>query len=337
MSKKNNNILTVKNLKTSFMTQNGEVQAIRGINFELEKGDILGIVGESGSGKSVTSMSILQLLSDTAKIKEGEILFNGENIIAFNKSQIRDIRGNKIAMVFQDPMSSLNPLMKVGEQIGEMIYVHNKNMKREEIHNEVIRLMDLVRIPEPEKRVKSYPHQFSGGMRQRVMIAMALACKPDVLIADEPTTALDVTIQDQVLKLLRSLQAEIGMSIIFITHDLGVVAELCNKAIVMYGGLVMESAQIDDLFENPSHPYTLGLLASMPSISQDKNTRLIPIKGTPPNMLKPPVGCPFAMRCTYARNICDIKPPNYIKISENHNSFCWLHDLEAPSENNPFK
>ncbi len=341
----NNNqekILTVKNLKTSFMTQNGEVQAIRGINFELGKGDILGIVGESGSGKSVTSMSILQLLSDTAKIKEGEITFKGENIVAFNKKQIRDIRGNKIAMVFQDPMSSLNPLMKVGEQIGEMIYVHNRDMKKQEIHEEVIRLMNLVRIPEPEKRVKSYPHQFSGGMRQRVMIAMALACKPDVLIADEPTTALDVTIQDQILKLLKSLQAELGMSIIFITHDLGVVAELCNKVIVMYGGLVMESALIDDLFEKPSHPYTLGLLGSMPNIHQDKNTRLIPIKGIPPNMLKPPVGCPFAMRCTYARNICDIKPPNYVDININsegseHKSFCWLHDQEAPTENNPFK
>ncbi|EKC54548.1 oligopeptide/dipeptide ABC transporter, ATPase subunit [human gut metagenome] len=257
-------ILKVEDLKTSFMTSSGEVQAVRGVSFEVHKGEILGIVGESGSGKSVTSMSILRLLADTARIKNGKIEFEGTDLTKVSDKQMREIRGQKIAMVFQDPMSSLNPLIPVGKQVAEMIHVHHPEMKRDELQAATLELFREVRIPEAEKRLKSYPHEFSGGMRQRVMIAMALANHPDLLIADEPTTALDVTIQHQILKQMRSLQEEYGTSIIFITHDLGVVAELCDRVVVLYGGLVMEEAEINDLFENPLHPYTMGLLASIP-------------------------------------------------------------------------
>ena len=241
-------ILKVEDLKTSFMTSSGEVQAVRGVSFEVHKGEILGIVGESGSGKSVTSMSILRLLADTARIKNGKIEFEGTDLTKVSDKQMREIRGQKIAMVFQDPMSSLNPLIPVGKQVAEMIHVHHPEMKRDELQAATLELFREVRIPEAEKRLKSYPHEFSGGMRQRVMIAMALANHPDLLIADEPTTALDVTIQHQILKQMRSLQEEYGTSIIFITHDLGVVAELCDRVVVLYGGLVMEEAEINDLF-----------------------------------------------------------------------------------------
>mgnify|MGYP005813848035 CR=1 FL=1 len=249
-------ILQVKGLRTSFLTSTGEVQSVRGVSFSLGKGEALGIVGESGSGKSVTSMSILRLLASTGRIKEGEVLFEGKDLTKIPQKQLWDIRGGKIAMIFQDPMSSLNPLARVGKQVEEMIATHEPNLSKQERQARALELFRLVRIPEPEKRYRSYPHEFSGGMRQRVMIAMALACKPDILIADEPTTALDVTIQDQILKLLRQLQAEMGMSIIFITHDLGVVAELCSRVLVMYGGMVMEEAPIDDIFHRPRHPYT---------------------------------------------------------------------------------
>ena len=267
-------ILKVEDLKTSFMTSSGEVQAVRGVSFEVHKGEILGIVGESGSGKSVTSMSILRLLADTARIKNGKIEFEGTDLTKVSDKQMREIRGQKIAMVFQDPMSSLNPLIPVGKQVAEMIHVHHPEMKRDELQAATLELFREVRIPEAEKRLKSYPHEFSGGMRQRVMIAMALANHPDLLIADEPTTALDVTIQHQILKQMRSLQEEYGTSIIFITHDLGVVAELCDRVVVLYGGLVMEEAEINDLFENPLHPYTMGLLASIPGLTKDKSERL---------------------------------------------------------------
>ena len=330
-------ILQVENLKTSFFTSNGEVQAVRGVSFSVEKGDILGIVGESGSGKNVTSMSILKLLADTGKIKEGTIFFEGQELTKMGKAQMRKIRGEKIAMIFQDPMSSLNPLIPVGKQVAEMIKEHHPEKKKDELKREVLDLFARVRIPEPEKRYNSYPHEFSGGMRQRVMIAMALGNKPDLLIADEPTTALDVTIQDQILKQLRGLQREFGTSIIFITHDLGVVAELCTRVIVMYGGLVMEEARIDDIFENPKHPYTLGLLASIPKLEQDKGQRLSPIPGSPPDMTNPPAGCPFAPRCPYARNICAAECPEFIEVEEGHRSRCWLLDPEAPSDHNPFR
>ena len=280
-------ILKIENLKTSFMTSNGEVQAVRGVSFSVNKGEILGIVGESGSGKSVTSMSVLRLLADTAVIKEGTITFEGRNLIDLSKKEMRQIRGEKISMIFQDPMSSLNPLIPVGKQVAEMILEHHPDRNREDVKKEVLELFARVRIPEPEKRYKCFPHEFSGGMRQRVMIAMALANKPGLLIADEPTTALDVTIQDQILHQLRELEKEYGTSIIFITHDLGVVAELCSRVIVMYGGLVMEEAAIDDIFEKPGHPYTMGLLVSIPDIRQDKNVRLMPIPGSPPDMTNP--------------------------------------------------
>ena len=329
-------ILQIENLKTSFMTSNGEVQAVRGVSFSVGKGEIVGLVGESGSGKSVTSMSILKLLADTARIKEGKILFEGEDLTQYSKAQMRKIRGGKISMIFQEPMSSLNPLIPVGKQVAEMIREHHPEKSKEDIKKEVLELFSRVRIPEPEKRYKSFPHEFSGGMRQRVMIAMALANRPELLIADEPTTALDVTIQDQILKQLRELKKEYGTSIIFITHDLGVVAELCDRVVVLYGGLVMEEASIFDIFEHPSHPYTLGLLASIPALDQDKNKRLLPIPGSPPDMTKPPVGCPFAPRCPYARVICGSELPQMTEVSEGHHSRCWLLSPEAPKEQNPF-
>lgn len=331
-------ILTVDNLKTSFMTSNGEVQAVRGVSFSVKKGEILGIVGESGSGKSVTSMSILRLLADTARIKEGKIVFDGTDLLGLSKKELRQIRGEKISMIFQDPMSSLNPLIPVGKQVAEMIREHHPGRSKEEIRKEVLALFEKVRIPEPERRYKCYPHEFSGGMRQRVMIAMALANKPELLIADEPTTALDVTIQDQILKQLRELEKEYGTSIIFITHDLGVVAELCDRVIVMYGGLVMEEASIFDIFEQPKHPYTMGLLASIPDLHQDKSVRLMPIPGSPPDMTNPPKGCPFAPRCPYARNICAAELPEFTDVGENHHSRCFLLYPDAPAdENNPFR
>ena len=284
-------ILQVENLTTSFLTSNGEVQAVRGVSFSVGKGEILGIVGESGSGKSVTSMSILRLLADTARIKDGSILFEGEDLTKVSKKKLREIRGNKISMIFQDPMSSLNPLIPVGKQVSEMIKIHHPKMGKEERKAQVMELFAKVRIPEPEKRYHSFPHEFSGGMRQRVMIAMALANKPELLIADEPTTALDVTIQDQILRQLRELDKEYGASIIFITHDLGVVAELCDRVLVMYGGLIMEEARIEDIFEQPGHPYTMGLLHSIPDVEQEKSERLEPIPGSPPDMTNPPAGC----------------------------------------------
>ncbi|MDK2808281.1 MAG: oligopeptide transport system ATP-binding protein [Clostridiales bacterium] len=333
---KQNEILTVDSLRTSFFTAAGEVKAVRGISFQVKKGEILGIVGESGSGKSVTSMSILRLLAASAKIIDGTVWFNGEDLTKVNQKRMREIRGEKIAMIFQDPMSSLNPLIPVGKQVAEMIHVHHKDTSRDDRKKMVYELFKKVRIPEPEKRYKSYPHEFSGGMRQRVMIAMALANQPELLIADEPTTALDVTIQDQILKQLRSLRNEFQTSIIFITHDLGVVAELCDRVVVMYGGYIMEEASIDDLFEHPMHPYTLGLLKSMPTADQDKTKRLMPIPGSPPDMTNPPAGCPFAPRCPYARKVCAMECPDYTTISSSHRSMCWLLAKDAPKADNPF-
>ena len=327
-------ILQVENLTTSFLTSNGEVQAVRGVSFSVGKGEILGIVGESGSGKSVTSMSILRLLADTARIKDGSILFEGEDLTKVSKKKLREIRGNKISMIFQDPMSSLNPLIPVGKQVSEMIKIHHPKMGKEERKAQVMELFAKVRIPEPEKRYHSFPHEFSGGMRQRVMIAMALANKP----ADEPTTALDVTIQDQILRQLRELDKEYGASIIFITHDLGVVAELCDRVLVMYGGLIMEEARIEDIFERPGHPYTMGLLHSIPDVEQEKSERLEPIPGSPPDMTNPPAGCPFAPRCSYARKVCAGSLPDFVEVGEGHRTRCFLQYEDAPAdEHNPFR
>ncbi len=331
------NILEVENLRTSFMTRAGEVQAVRGVSFSVREGESLGIVGESGSGKSVTAMSLLRLLSDTGVIKSGAARFGDIDLVSASPARMRDIRGGKISMIFQDPMSSLNPLIPVGKQVMEMLATHTTDLSAEERKRQTLELFRKVRIPEPEKRFSNYPHEFSGGMRQRVMIAMALACGPQLLIADEPTTALDVTIQDQILKLLRSLQAEMGMSVIFITHDLGVVAELCSRILVMYGGMVMEEGGADDLFYRPSHPYTMGLLDSIPHMDQDKQEKLLPIPGSPPDMLNPPKGCPFAARCAYARQICASELPAYTEISNGHRAMCHLLREDAPAENNPFK
>ena len=333
----NETLLRVDNLKTSFMTSNGEVQAVRGVSFEVKRAEIVGIVGESGSGKSITNMSLLKLLPDTAVIKDGSVMFQGRDLTKLSMKELREIRGEKIAMIFQDPMSSLNPLIPVGDQVAEMIRIHHRDKSREAVKQEVLKRFVEVRIPEPEKRYHAYPHEFSGGMRQRVMIAMALANNPELLIADEPTTALDVTIQDQIIRQMRELKEKHNTGIIFITHDLGVIAELCEKVEVMYGGLIMEEAPIDALFEQPSHPYTLGLLESMPSIRQDKAERLIPIPGSPPDMTNPPVGCPFAPRCRYARNICATELPELQTVGEGHRARCWLLDPEAPTEQNPFK
>jgi oligopeptide transport system ATP-binding protein len=330
------NLLEVKNLVISFFTQDGEVKAVRDVSFSLAKGEVLGIVGESGSGKSVTSMAILRLLTPTERILNGEILFNGKNIIETRQSELRKIRGNNIAMVFQDPMSSLNPLKPIGKQIDEALKLHT-TLSQAEIKQKTIQMLELVKIPEAQKHYHSYPHEFSGGMRQRVMIAMALICNPSLVIADEPTTALDVTIQDQILKLLRSLRQTTDSSIIFISHDLAVIASLCERVIVMYGGMIMEEASITELFDSPSHPYTIGLLNSIPAINQDKSERLEPIPGSPPDMLKPPEGCPFSPRCVHARAICGKKVSPYTQISATHKSMCWLLSDDAPAVGNIFK
>ncbi len=330
-------ILEVKDLQTSFLTSSGEVKAVRGVSFFVNKGESVGIVGESGSGKSVTSLSVMQLLVGTGKIIGGSVKLNGRELVGLSPKEMRSIRGKEVAMIFQDPMTSLNPLIPVGEQVGEMLWSHDKSLSKAQREERVIDLFRMVRIPEPETRLKSFPHEFSGGMRQRVMIAMALACKPDLLIADEPTTALDVSIQDQILKLMRSIQKEMGMSIMFITHDLGVVAELCSRVLVMYGGLIMEEANIYDVFENPLHPYTMGLIASIPDINQDKSKKLQPIIGSPPDMIHPPEGCPFAPRCPYACRICLHQLPPVFSAGEGHKSRCWLLAEDAPSSGNPLK
>ncbi|MDW7669468.1 MAG: ABC transporter ATP-binding protein [Bacillota bacterium] len=314
-------ILKVKNLKTSFYTSNGEVQAVRGVDFELNEGEILGIVGESGSGKSVTVKSIMNIVKPPGKIKEGEIIFNNRNILTLKKEEIRKIKGNDIAMIFQDPMTSLNPVYTIGNQIYETIKVHS-NLSKSEINKRVVSLLEIVKIPSAKERVKQYPHEFSGGMRQRAVIAMALANDPDILIADEPTTALDVTIQDQILKLLKELQIKENKSVILITHDLGVIAEMCQKVLVMYGGLIVEMASREDIFYNPSHPYTIGLLNSMPKI--DSKERLEAIPGTPPSLLEPPKGCPFSARCKHSMNLCNDYLPEFYEVNEHQKARCWL-------------
>ncbi|SHJ46881.1 ABC transporter ATP-binding protein [Tepidibacter formicigenes] len=323
-------LLEVKNLRTSFFTHVGEVKAIRGVSFHVDKGEALGIVGESGSGKSVTSMSVMRLLQHPGKIIGGEILFNGEDLIKKSEKDMQGIRGNDISMIFQDPMTSLNPVYTVGDQIMEAIIKHQK-LSKADAKKKAIEMLRLVGIPSPEKRVNQYPHEFSGGMRQRAMIAMALSCEPQLLIADEPTTALDVTIQAQILELMKDLKNKLNTSIMLITHDLGVVADVCSRIIVMYGGLIMEEGSTDDIFYNPKHPYTLGLLKSVPKLTDKENKeKLIPIPGSPPDLLKPPKGCPFAARCEYAMKVCMEKMPEYTYIKENHRSMCWLLHPDAP-------
>ena len=317
-------ILKVEDLKTSFMTSSGEVQAVRGVSFEVHKGEILGIVGESGSGKSVTSMSILRLLADTARIKNGKIEFEGTDLTKVSDKQMREIRGQKIAMVFQDPMSSLNPLIPVGKQVAEMIHVHHPEMKRDELQAATLELFREVRIPEAEKRLKSYPHEFSGGMRQRVMIAMALACSPKLIIADEPTTALDVTIQAQILDLLRNLKDQINSSIMFITHDLGVIAEMADYVVVMYAGRIVEQGTAEEIFAHPAHPYTIGLMASKPVVGRQVD-KLYSIPGKVPNPINMPNYCYFKDRCEMCVNGCEGDYPHEVSISPTHKVSCYRY------------
>lgn len=320
-------ILSIENLRIHFETFAGEVQAIRGVNLKLEKGETLALVGESGSGKSVTAKSIMKLLSNNAVVKEGTITFKGENILEKSERDMQSIRGKKIAMVFQDPMTSLDPTMKIGKQITEVIIKHEKASK-EEADKRAEELLELVGIPNAKERMKQYPHQFSGGQRQRIVIAIALACNPDVLIADEPTTALDVTIQAQILELLKELQQQFQMAIIFITHDLGVVANVADRVAVMYAGKVVEVGTADEVFYNPQHPYTWGLLRSMPTLHTGDTLYAIP--GSPPDLLDPPVGDAFALRSDVALEIDRVKEPPMFEVSPTHFAATWLLDPRAP-------
>lgn len=316
-------LLEVRDLHTSFFTDAGEVKAVNGISFNLERGKVLGIVGESGSGKSVTAYSIMQILAGTGKIVSGSIKLDGEELVGSGEKVMKTVRGNKISIIFQDPMTSLNPTYTIGHQLIEAIMLHTPRNKQE-AHERAVEMLRLVNVNEPEKRMNQYPFEFSGGMRQRVMIAMALACEPDILIADEPTTALDVTIQAQILELMNSLQKELGMAIIMITHDLGVVAQMCDEVIVMYAGSICEQGTADEIFYNPRHEYTKGLLSSIPTTS-NTGEKLKPITGTPIDLLNMPEGCPFAPRCDAAMKICIHKAAEPMDINENHRARCWMN------------
>lgn len=322
-------ILEVKGLQTSFYTHLGEVQSVRNVDFDLYKGEVLGVVGESGSGKSVTCSSVMRLLQHPGKIKAGEVLFKGEDLVKKTDKEMRKIQGNEMSMIFQDPMSALNPVYTIGNQMVEVIRTHKKVSKKE-AEAIAIKMLGLVGIPSPEERMKNYPHEFSGGMRQRAVIAMALSCDPELVIADEPTTALDVTIQAQILELMKDLQERLNSSIIFITHDLGVIAQLCTRVIVMYGGMIMEEASVDELFYDAKHPYTLGLLNSVPNPNATTKERLEPIPGSPPDLLNPPKGCPFCNRCKYAMKKCLNEMPSMHQVSPTHQSRCHLLLKEAP-------
>ena len=323
-------LLEVKDLHTSFYTPAGEVKAVNGVSFNLERGTVLGIVGESGSGKSVTAYSIMQILEKTGKIVSGSVKFDGQELVGIGEDGMKHIRGNKISIIFQDPMTSLNPTYTIGHQLMEAITLHTGRNKQQ-AWDRAVEMLRLVNVNEPEKRMKQYPFEFSGGMRQRVMIAMALACEPDILIADEPTTALDVTIQAQILELMQSLQKELGMAIIMITHDLGVVAQLCDEVIVMYAGSICEQGTADEIFYNPKHEYTKGLLRSIPTLESD-GQRLQPITGTPIDLLNMPAGCPFAPRCDAAMKICLRQRCERMQINNDHQAACWVNVREAMKE-----
>ena len=324
------NILSVQNLHTSFHTDKGEVKAVNGVTFNLEKGKILGIVGESGSGKSVTAYSIMRILEKNGRITEGKILYKGQDIAEFSEKQMREFRGKCGSIIFQDPMTSLNLVFTVGNQLKEAIELHT-DRKGKEAEARAIEMLTLVGVNEPEKRVKQYPYELSGGMRQRVMIAMALACEPDILIADEPTTALDVTIQAQILELMQSLQKKLGMAIIMVTHDLGVIADMCDEIIVMYGGRVCERGTAEDIFYRPHHEYTKGLLRSIPNVDRI-GEKLIPIPGTPINLLNMPKGCAFCPRCEEAMKICIEEQPPEMQMPDGHFASCWLNVKAAMEE-----
>lgn len=316
-------MLEVRDLHTSFFTPAGEVKAVNGVSFNLDEGRVLGIVGESGSGKSVTAYSILQILTHPGRIVSGSIKFRGQELVGSGEHVMRKIRGNKISIIFQDPMTSLNPVYTIGNQLMEAIRLHTGRTK-EQARARAVEMLQLVGINEPEKRIKQYPFELSGGMRQRVMIAMALACEPDILIADEPTTALDVTIQAQILELMQDLQKKLGMAVILVTHDLGVIADMCDNIIVMYGGRICERGTAREIFYNPKHEYTKGLLRSIPNVNNMKK-KLVPIAGTPINMLNLPAGCAFCTRCDAAMKICLTEHPDELTINENHKAACWVN------------
>ncbi len=320
-------LIRVQDLHTSFFTDSGEVCAVNGVSFDLDHGEILGIVGESGSGKSVTAYSIMQILASTGKIVDGHIYYKGEDITQWKDKQMREFRGKCCSIIFQDPMTSLNPVFTIGNQLVEAITLHT-DKKGREAKARAAELLELVGINEPLRRLKQYPFELSGGMRQRVMIAMALACEPDILIADEPTTALDVTIQAQILELMQKLQKELGMAVILVTHDLGVIASMCDNIIVMYGGRICERGTAHEIFYNPKHEYTKGLLRSIPNVTRMKE-KLVPILGTPINMLNLPKGCSFCTRCDNAMKICLTEKPEEISINENHKASCWMNIRDA--------
>ena len=328
-------LLEVNDLHTSFFTPVGEVKAVNGVSFNLDRGKVLGIVGESGSGKSVTAYSIMQILEKTGKIVSGSIKVDGKELVGISEKEMKNVRGNKISIIFQDPMTSLNPTYTIGHQLMEAILLHTDRNKRE-AYDRAVEMLRLVNVNEPEKRMKQYPFEFSGGMRQRVMIAMALACEPDILIADEPTTALDVTIQAQILELMQSLQKELGMAIIMITHDMGVVAQMCDEVIVMYAGSICEQGTADEIFYNPKHEYTKGLMRSIPTIGND-GEKLHPISGTPIDLLNMPAGCPFAPRCDNAMKICLRQRAERLQINDFHQAACWMNvkeEMEKEGEPN---
>ncbi len=321
--KKNGNLLEVKDLEVSFFTYAGEVKAVRKISYTLKPGEVMGIVGESGSGKSVSSFGLMGMIAEPGKVIGGSITFDGKVVTSLPEKELLKIRGKDVSMIFQDPMTSLDPVFTVGDQIEEALKKHT-DLDKAARRKRIIELFDLVGINQPEKRMKQYPHEFSGGMRQRVMIAMALSCNPRLLIADEPTTALDVTIQAQILELMKELKEKIKMAIIFITHDLGVVSEICDRISVMYAGTIVESGTSDQIFYEPKHPYTWGLLASVPKINADEHERLIPIEGNPVDLINPPAGCPFAPRCKYCMKACLTKMPPESTLKDGHRVSCWL-------------
>ena len=320
-------LLEVKDLHTSFFTDAGEVRAVNGVSFNLDRGKVLGIVGESGSGKSVTAYSIMQILAGTGKIVYGSIKLDGQELVGAGEKVMKDVRGNKVSIIFQDPMTSLNPTYTIGHQLMEAITLHT-NRNKQEAWDRAVEMLKLVNVNEPEKRMKQYPYEHSGGMRQRVMIAMALACEPDILIADEPTTALDVTIQAGILELMKDIQKKLGMAIIMITHDLGVVAQLCDEIVVMYAGSICEQGTADEIFYNPCHEYTKGLLRSIPTTA-NSGQKLQPITGTPIDLLNMPKGCPFAPRCDAAMKICIRETCERIQINEQHQAACWMNVKKA--------
>jgi oligopeptide transport system ATP-binding protein len=322
-------LLEVKDLETRFFTQEGIVKAVNGISYDLDEGETLGIVGESGCGKSVSVLSMMRLIpSPPGKITAGEVLFEERDLLKMDPEQMRHVRGNRIAMVFQDPMTSLNPVLTIGRQVSEALELH-MGMDKGQALRRSIELLEMVGIPQSEDRIRDYPHQFSGGMRQRVMIAMALSCNPQILIADEPTTALDVTIQAQIVELVKRLRDEIGMAVIWITHDLGVVAGLVDKVNVMYAGYIVEMGPVKDIYHRPRHPYTIGLLGSLPRLDESMRTKLTSIEGLPPDLVAPPPGCPFAPRCDYVSDRCLTENPQLASVGLDHRVACWNVDQTA--------